>query len=184
MSPVTVVRVRFRPPLPMVPCMLCAVPLSGKVEVTVPFTAVAVTSAFALLGISTVTLPVTVVNSKSRSQSPRPIEAVMDPVTVVADARPRVEISTLPVTDVAKTLPSRFSASMPPVTVAATNATPAGSEGPAPPVGRFCLWPRGLPHLRPLPEVHSDRIADAVRAPTLSGRLTGGNCTTGSVLQS
>ncbi len=66
MLPLKVSSVSVGPPEPSVPCCSMGVPVSGKSESITPLNVLASTSAFELEGISTSTVPLNVVNSRSR----------------------------------------------------------------------------------------------------------------------
>ena len=95
MLPLKVTRVSVGPPEPRVPCCwLGKMPVSGKSELIAPLVVLASTSAFVLEGTSTSTLPLNVVNARSRPQFARPIVAVTCPEKVVTSAISVVETVT------------------------------------------------------------------------------------------
>ncbi len=97
---------------------------SVKIE---PLRVLTETSALASAGRSIVILPFTVLNVTSPSQSVLPIEARIEPLTVLARATPFTDTLTLPLTVSALAPASSPSISMLPFTVRPTKLTPAGT---------------------------------------------------------
>ncbi len=131
MSPLTVLRSSWRPPLPIVALMcrgrILPVNVSGKSDWMEPFTVLASISALRSAGSSNVMLPFTVLSDRSPDQSARPMDSSMEPFTVWASALPVVEISTLPFTVRALTSALMPRASTLPFTVCPVKRTPWGT---------------------------------------------------------
>src|SRR5437867_12785046 len=130
-SPFPVLRLRLRPPAPIVPRSFRGPnrpeTIIGKSDSISPLTVLARTSVSSLPGRISVIPPFTVLNSRSSDQSARPICAYTEPFTVVASARPVVVTFTLPFTVLTCASLLSPSADISPLTVWPLNSIPAGT---------------------------------------------------------
>src|SRR5262245_8059322 len=131
MLPFTVRSSSERPPDPIVPrrCRGPNLPVtvSGKSVSRSPFTVSARTSALRFAGSVSVMPPFTVVNRATDCQSLRPIDARIEPFTVVASTCPAAVTSTLPFTVLTSASAPRLSAWRSPFTVRPSKLMPGGS---------------------------------------------------------